>query len=58
MKEYEDIFQPIHTKLPPKREMAHTLEEGHKPPFRPIYKLSPLEIEEARRQIIEYIHKG
>jgi hypothetical protein len=53
VKEYEDIFQSKPAGLPPVREMAHTipLEEGHKPPFRPIYRLSPLEIEEAKRQI-------
>ena len=40
--------------------MAHTLplEESHKPPFRPIYRLSYLEIEEAKRQITKYTHKG
>ena len=40
--------------------MAHTisLEEGRKPPFRPIYRLNHLEIEEAKRQITKYIHKG
>ena len=60
VKAYEDIFQPIPPGLPPEREIAHTipLEEGHKPPFRPIYRLSPLEIEETKRQIAEYIHKG
>ena len=60
VKEYEDIFQPIPAGVPPVREMAHTipLEEGHKPSFRPIYRLSPLEIEEAKRKITEYIHKG
>ena len=59
MEEYEDIFQPIPAGLPPVREMAHTipLEEGHKPPFRLIYRLIPLEIEEAKRQVTEYIHK-
>ena len=59
IKEYDDIFQAISLGLPPMREMAHTipLEDGHKPPFRPIYRLSPLEIEEAKRQIKEYIHK-
>ena len=53
VKEYEDIFQPIPAGLLPERDMAHTmpLEDGHKPPFRPIYTLSPLEIEEAKRQI-------
>ena len=40
--------------------MAHTvlLEEGHKPPFRLIYRLSPLEIKEDKRQITKYIHRG
>ena len=41
------------------REMVHTipLEDGHKPLFRPIYRFRPLEIEEAKRKIKEYIHK-
>jgi hypothetical protein len=60
LKEYEDIFQAIPARLPPEREMAHKipLEEGRKPPFRSMYKLSPLELEEAKQQIKEYIHKG
>ena len=43
--EYEDITQP-RTSLPPARNIAHTipLEPGHKPPFRPIYRLSPVEL--------------
>ena len=59
VKEYDNIFQPIHGGFLPEREMAHTipLKEGHKPPFRLIYKLNHLEIEEAKRQIIKYIHK-
>ena len=34
--------------------MAHTisLEEGHKAPLRPIYELSPLEMEEEAKQQI------
>ena len=53
MKEYEDIFQPIPAGLSSEREMAHTipLKEGHKLPFRLIYRLNLLEIEEAKRQI-------
>ena len=60
VKEYDDIFQAIPPRLPPMREMAYTipLEDGNKPLFRPIYRLSPLEIEEAKKQIKEYIHKG
>ena len=50
MKEYEDIFQPIPAGLPPHREMAHTISlECHKPPFRPIYRLGPLEIEDIKK---------
>jgi hypothetical protein len=50
-KEYEDIFQPISLGLPSKREIAPTipLKEGDKPPLRPIYRLNPLEIEEAKK---------
>jgi hypothetical protein len=45
--------------LPPKRKIAHTisLKEGHKAPFRLIYRLCLLEIEEAKGKIAEYIHK-
>jgi hypothetical protein len=45
--------------LPPKREMAHTIpsKEGSKPPFRPIYRLSSKELEEAKRQVQEYLEK-
>ena len=39
--------------------MAHTIPlEGHKTPFRLIYRLSPLEIKEDKRQITKYIHRG
>ena len=60
VKEYEDIFQPTPVGVPSEREMAYTipLEEDHKPLFRPIYRPSPLEIEEAKRQITEYVYKG
>jgi hypothetical protein len=51
LKKFEDVFEPLPSGLSPKREMAHTipLEEGSKPPFRPIYRLSPKELEEAKR---------
>jgi hypothetical protein len=40
--------------------MAHTipLELDGKPPFRPIYRLSPLELQEAKKQIKEYSENG
>ena len=60
VKEYDDIFHIIPPGLSPMREMAHIipLKDGHKPSFRLIYRLNPLEIEEAKKQIKEYIHKG
>jgi hypothetical protein len=59
LEEYADVFQPIPTGLPPEREMAHTipLEPDGKPPFRPIYRLSPLELQEAKKHIKEYLEK-
>ena len=40
--------------------MAHTipLEEGSKPPFRLIYHLSPKDLEEAKRQVQEYLENN
>ena len=42
------------------RDVGHTipLELGAKPPFRPLYRKSPLEYEEAKRQITEYLAQG
>jgi hypothetical protein len=60
LEEYADVFQPIPTGLPPEREIAHIipLEPDGKPPFRPIYTLSPLKLEEAKKQIKDYLEKG
>ena len=60
LEKFKDVFEPLPSGLPPEREMAHTipLEEGSKPPFRPIYRLSPKELEEAKRQVQEYLEKG
>ena len=59
LEEYADVFHPIPTKLPLEHEMAHTiiLEPDGKLPFRPIYRLSPLELHEAKKQIKEYFGK-
>ena len=51
VEEYVDVLQPILIGLSPEREMAHTilLELDSKLPFRPIYRLSPLELQEAKK---------
>ncbi|CAI7801038.1 unnamed protein product [Closterium sp. NIES-54] len=58
--EYFEVFQPIPDGLPPDRAVGHTIpvEPGKAPPFRPLYRLSPTEYEEAKQQIEEYLRKG
>ena len=58
--EYVDVFQPIPTGLPLEREMVHNilLELDGKPPFGPIYRLSPLQVQEAKKQIKKYLKNG
>jgi hypothetical protein len=59
LEEFADVFESLET-LPPERGIQHAipLEPGVKPPFRPMYRLSPAEREEAERQIKEYLAKG
>jgi hypothetical protein len=60
-KEYGDVFQdPLPAGVPPKRNRVHEIptEPGHTPPFRPLYRLSPLEMEEARKQVTFLLEQG
>ena len=52
LEEFVVVFKPLPSGLPPKREMAHTipLEPDEKPPFKPIYRSSPLELHGLRRR--------
>ena len=54
--DFADLFKKEAEKLPPHRTYDHTipLEPGAVPPFRPIYKCSPVELEATR----EYIEKN
>ncbi|CAI7809369.1 unnamed protein product [Closterium sp. NIES-54] len=58
--EYSEVFKPIPDGLPPDRVVGHTIpvEPGKAPPFRPLYRLSPAEYEEAKQHIEEYFRKG
>lgn len=58
--EFADVFEAPPAGLPPERHAGHTipLEPGHAPPWRPVYRLSPAEKEEAERQVKEYLEKG
>ena len=59
--EFADIFvDPLPPGLPPEREYGHTIptEPGHVPPFRPMYRLSPLEVRETKEQLARFIEQG
>ncbi|KAJ9532015.1 hypothetical protein QJQ45_003724 [Haematococcus lacustris] len=55
--EYHTIFSEELRGLPPTRKVAHTipLEPGAKPPFRPMYQMSPAELQAVERQIKELL---
>ena len=55
---HRGVFSKV-TGLPPLRGVEHEilLQPGAKPPFGPIYQLSPFELEECKRQLAELIEK-
>ena len=57
--EFGDVFSPIQD-LPPFRNTGHTIptEPGSKPPFRPMFRLSPKELEEVEKQVAELLKLG
>lgn len=58
---HKTVFEPsVHYEELPDRQIGHTIscEAGHKPPWRPIYRLSPAELEEVKRQVADLLKKG
>jgi hypothetical protein len=57
---FRKTFGPLPKHLPPKRAVDHEieLEPGAKPPFLPIYHLSPRELEEVKEQLTMLIEAG
>ena len=55
---HRGVFAKL-TGLPPVRGVEHEilLTPGHKPPFGPVYQMSPFELEEVKRQLAELIDK-
>ena len=55
---HRGVFSKV-TGLPPLRGVEHEilLQPGAKPPFGPIYQLSPFELEECKQQLAELIEK-
>jgi hypothetical protein len=59
--EFSDMFaDPLPLGLPPERTFGHTIptEPGHIPPFRPMYRLSPLEMRETKEQLTRFMEQG
>jgi hypothetical protein len=57
LRKHKQLFQGMPKGLPPKRSVDHKieLEAGSKPPFGPIYHMSPLELEEAKKQLTDLL---
>jgi hypothetical protein len=59
--EFADVFKdPLPIGLPPERQAGHSIptEPGHPPPFRPMYRLSPLEYKELQTQVSAFLKAG
>ena len=60
MQRFKTSFGPLPNRLPPERDVDHdiVLEPGAKPPFLPIYHLSPRELKEVKAQLTNLIESG
>ena len=59
--EFSDVFKdPLPIGLPPERQEGHSIptEPGHPPPFKPMYRLSPLEYKELQKQVTAFLEVG
>jgi hypothetical protein len=55
------VFQdPLPPGLPPERSEGHSIptESGHPPPFRSMYRLSPLKYRELEKQVTKFLKDG
>jgi hypothetical protein len=61
LSEFSEVFQdPLPPSLPPERSEGHSIstEPGHPPPFRLMYRLSPLEYRELEKQVTKFLKDG
>jgi hypothetical protein len=59
--DFSEVFQdPLPDGLPPMRKEVHSIptEPGHPPPFRQMYRLSPLEYRELEKQVTAFLKAG
>jgi hypothetical protein len=55
------VFQdPLPPGLPPERSERHSIptKPGHPPPFRSMYRLSPLKYREVEKQVTKFLKDG
>jgi hypothetical protein len=58
LSEFFEVFQePLPPGLPPERSEGHCIstEPGHPPPFRSMYRLSPLEYQKLEKQVTKFL---
>jgi hypothetical protein len=61
VEDFSDVFQdPLPPGLSPERDEGHSIptEPGHPPPFRPMYRLSPLEYSKLQKQVSAFLEAG
>jgi hypothetical protein len=61
LSEFFEVFQdPLPPGLPPERSEGHSIptKRGHPPPFRSMYRLSPLEYRELEKQVTKFLKDG
>lgn len=60
LQRFGKLFGPLPKRLPPQRDVDHEIElgPGTKPPFLPIYHLSPRELEEVKEQLTNLLESG
>jgi hypothetical protein len=61
LSEFSEVVQdPLPPGLPPERSEGHSIptEPGHPPPFRSMYRFSPLEYRELEKQVTKFLKDG
>jgi hypothetical protein len=61
LSKFFEVFQdPLPPGMPPERTEGHSIhtEPGHPPPFRSMYRLSPLEFRELEKQVTKFLKDG
>src|SRR3569833_2145262 len=61
LEEFADVFPPeLPSGLPPARGVGHSIpiEPGAPPPFRPMFRLSPVELQEVKAKLADLLEKG